>query len=243
MKAACTARFSSLVHTCTRWPRQRWRSRQSPCDGHAGPGSRLRRPLVETVCLMALLSWLTPALATTYFVDPTKGNNAHNGISPGTAWRNPPGTRTASNSGFISTTWGGISTTKKIQCGDTILLKGGATQTRRQGGGWRIDNGPNKDGTGYYTTGCPQGAPITIRVATPAEWGDSTANGNFTLDGNNVTATCLRFCGDTQGLVHIQDIDTLIFGGNSATQRLVIKHAAAVNVKAHNLLVEEIVPQ
>src|SRR5215831_4795124 len=186
---------------------------------------------------MALLSWLTPALATTYFVDPTKGNNAHNGISPGTAWRNPPGTRTASNSGFISTTWGGISMTKKIQCGDTILLKGGATQTRRQGGGWRIDNGPNKDGTGYYTTGCPQGAPITIRVATPAEWGDSTANGNFTLDGNNVTATCLRFCGDTQGLVHIQDIDTLIFGGNSATQRLVIKHAAAVNVKAHNLLV------
>ena len=238
MEAGLTARLSSLVHTCTRWHGQRWRNLQSSHAGHAGHGAGLRRARLGAVCLMALLGWLTPVFATTYYVDPGTGENTNSGTSPGSPWQNPPGTRTTSDSGFISATWGAIATTNKIQCGDTILLKGGATQTQHQGGAWRIDNGPNQDGTGYYTTGCPQEAPITIRVATPAEWGDNTAQGNFTLDGTGATVTCVRFCGDTYGLVHVQDIDTLIFGGTSASQRLVIQHAAGVNVNnAHNLLV------
>jgi hypothetical protein len=187
VEARLTARLSSLVHTCTRWHGKRWRNLQSPHAGHAGHGAGFCRTLVGTVCLMTLLGWLTPAVAAIYYVDPATGANTNNGTSPTTAWRNPPGTRTTSDSGFISSTWGAVSTSSKIQCGDTILLRGGATQMSAQGGAWRIDDkGDTTRGPGYYTSGCqnpvlvngqpqPQ-PPITIRVATPDEWPTSTYN-------------------------------------------------------------------
>src|SRR5262249_51648470 len=123
--------------------------------------------------------------------------------------------------GNSSTPGGPITTTQgghPITCGDTILLRGGATQTSAQGGAWRIDNGPkdnngNNDGTGYYSSNyASPNAPITIRVATGGEW--SGSNGDFVLDGTNVQATCLVFyCTGTHGLVFINDISNLILGG------------------------------
>jgi peptidoglycan hydrolase-like protein with peptidoglycan-binding domain len=169
----------------------------------------------------------------TYYVDPALGDNNNSGTSPEKPWQNPPGTRTADDTAFYSIAWGTVTAQNKIQCGDTIFLKGGSTQTSAQGGGWRIANGQWGDNSGFYTTDCVQGSPITIRVATGGEWRGSA--GNFTLDGTGMTATCLRFCGDTQGLVHVEDIDTLTLGGNDASQRLVIKNASGNNI-ANDLL-------
>lgn len=170
-----------------------------------------------------------------YYVDPAAGNNANAGTAPASPWKNPPGTRTADNTSFYSSAWGAITTSQKIKCGDTILLKGGATQTASHGGGWRIDNGAWNDGMGWYTPKCPADSPITIRVATASEWPGSA--GNFTLNGAGVTATCLAFCGDTHGLVHIQDIDGMTLGGTGAGQRLVIRQAQGPGVTAHNVLI------
>lgn len=164
------------------------------------------------------------AHAATYYVDPG-GSNSNSGTSPSAPWQNPPGTRTASNSGFISSSWGAITAANKIQCGDTILLKGGSTQTSGQGGGWRIDNGPNADGSGYYPTTCSSGSPISIRVASSSEWPGSS--GPFILDGTGVTATCLAGCSSAGGLIHIQDIGNIVLGGVNASQRLIVRNSSS----------------
>src|SRR5262245_17876533 len=85
----------------------------------------LRAAVLSMVVGLAtcLLANATDANATTYFVDPTAGSNSNNGTSPSTPWMNPPGTRTASDSGFFSASWGGITTSNKIKCGDVILLR------------------------------------------------------------------------------------------------------------------------
>ncbi|HLK10802.1 MAG TPA: hypothetical protein VKW76_05440 [Candidatus Binatia bacterium] len=129
---------------------------------------------------LCLLGGATVARATTYYVDPASGLNSNAGTSPSSPWRTPPGTRNSGNTGFVSSTWGSVSSTSKIKCGDTIFLKGGATQTSTQGGAWVID-------PVYYSTTCTNATPITIQVALASDW--SGAAGNFTLDLSGVTGS------------------------------------------------------
>src|SRR5262245_2987183 len=175
MVARPMTRCLSLAHMCNRFPRR----------------------TLGTLCLIAAMSWLTPAFAATYYVDPASGANTNNGTSPGTAWKTPPGTRTVNNSGFISTAWGAITTSAKVQCGDVMLLKGGSTQGSAQGGAWRID-------ANYYTNNCTAGPRITLRIATSAEWSGSA--GNFIIDGTGITGTCVNFCG-SGGYVALVDVE------------------------------------
>jgi PKD repeat protein len=172
------------------------------------------------LCMLFLFLSVPFAHAATYYVDPATGNNANAGAATGTAWKNPPGTRTTTNSGFISSTWGSISTSAKVQCGDTILLKGGSTQTSTQGGAWRIDNN-------YYTATCTTGSRITIRIATVGEWAGSTSN--FIIDGTGVTPTCVNNCGSGgyDALVDVEKVNYIQLLGQSASQRIEIKNTPA----------------
>jgi hypothetical protein len=117
-----------------------------------------------------------------------------------------------------------VSTTSKIKCGDTILLKPSATQTSTQGGAWLID--PN-----YYATTCTPTNPITIQVALPSEWSGSTA-GPFTLHLGGVTGTSTTAwnsqCG---GLWTVPTglfvaVNGVVLGGRDATNQLVIQNTS-----------------
>ena len=91
--------------------------------------------------VVALVAGL-PAVggAATYHVNPQTGNNANAGTAAA-PWRTPPGTRNTGNTGFISTAWGPITAQQKVACGDTILLRGGATQASAHKGEKLIDHG------------------------------------------------------------------------------------------------------
>lgn len=178
------------------------------------------------------LSLLSPALGATYYVDPVNGQNSNAGTSPGAAWRNPPGTRNASNSGFISSSWGGITTSNKVKCGDVILLKGGTTQGSGQGGAWRIDGN-------YYTADCtgttgegPSSGRIVIRIASAGEW--SGSNGHFALDGTGITPACSTFCGNQAGLLDVEGVDSITIAGLSASQRIVVRDSSEHGVLVAN---------
>src|SRR5207247_5853848 len=115
----------------------------------------------------ALMGFSTRLEAATYYVNPAGScSDTNAGTNPSLPWCTPPGTRTTTDSGFLRTAWGSITTSAKVRCGDTVLLRGGATQTSAQGGAWRIDDGLDENGTGYYTLSCSSANPITIRVAT-----------------------------------------------------------------------------
>jgi len=147
MLARHTDGLWSIFRTCRRWYGKRLHGMPSPHCGFKSHGRWLQCMILGTLGLMAALSWLTPAFAATYYVDPATGTNTNNGTSSTTPWQNPPGTRTPSDldsdgcNGFISCTWGDlsttplgpISTTNKIQCGDVILLKGGEHADKRAG--------------------------------------------------------------------------------------------------------------
>lgn len=88
---------------------------------------RRRRTLVAA--LVGYLAVVSPALAVnTYYVNPGGScNDANQGTSAGAPWCTLPGSRKADNTGFLRTQWGSINgTTTKVQCGDTILIKGGS---------------------------------------------------------------------------------------------------------------------
>ncbi len=147
---------------------------------HTSVSSTTLLPWHLIVMALYLVGSSQAAPAMTYYVDPASGLDSNAGTSPATAWRTPPGTRNIGNTAFVSSSWGGVTTNSKIKCGDTIFLKGGATQTSRQGGAWLID-------PLYYSANCSYATPITIQVALPSEW--SGAAGNFTLDLSGVTGT------------------------------------------------------
>ena len=150
-----------------------------------------------------------------YYVDPITGNNSNNGTSPSTPWQNPPGTRTPDDAGFWSTTWGSISTSNKIKCGDIIYLKGGSTQTSTEGGAWDIDST-------YYTNNCTTGSRITIKVARNAEW--TGANGHFTLDAAGVVPAIAGTTCDWPGIVALRSLNFFQVLGRSENARLHITH-------------------
>ena len=184
--------------------------------------------LLPTVLLAVVLGLgASRASATTYYVDPATGADTNAGTLATAPWQTIPGTRTTDDSAYLRTAWGAITTTNKIACGDLILLKGGSTHsttTVTNGGAWAI--WPD-----YYTATCTAAAPITIRVATSAEWTGSS--GPFTIDGTGITLTSKHFVpfggsvcssGGMCGLVDIESVNYVTVGGNSATQRLVVKN-------------------
>jgi hypothetical protein len=175
--------------------------------------------------LLASLCIASSSLAATYYVDPSSGcSDANSGTSPTARWCTPPGTRTANNSGFLRSSWGAITPSAKISCGDTILLKGGSRQTSGQGGAWRID--PN-----HYASNCTSGNRIRIRVASTAEWPGSS-NANFVLDGSGIGPTSVNYPG-SGGRAALVDIENLVFvqvGGFSTTQRLEVANSADTGI-------------
>lgn len=165
----------------------------------------------------------TNASAATYYVN-SGGlcNDANTGLSSATSWCSPPGTRTISNSGFLRTAWGGVNTLARIQCGDTILLRGGATYNSAIGGAWRIDSS-------YYASACAATSPITITVATSAEWTGSS--GHFTFDATGISGTSPQFgptgaCGGGGfcGVVDVEAVSTITIGGRSTGQRFILQN-------------------
>lgn len=170
--------------------------------------------------ILFLLLLASSAQANTFYVDPSAlpCSNANTGTSPSAPWCSPPGTRTLSNSGFVSTNWGAITTTNKIQCGDVILLRGGATQNAtipngQQHGAWRIASGAGE----YYTEGCdPVTGRIQLRIATAAEW--PTSGGHFTVNPAGMSATTP--INQRRGIIAIISTDSVTFGGLNASSRL-----------------------
>lgn len=168
------------------------------------------------------------AAARTFYVDPANGNNNNNGENSATPWKNPPGTLTANASGFISAQWGAnvtVTPTARIQCGDTILIRGGQTQAATQGGAWQF-----RADTGQFYVNCPPpNLPTTVRVATTAEWAASV--GPFFLNATGVTLAQSPSFNYT-GAVLISRLSGFTFGGASATQLLRIGNCqTAANVK------------
>jgi hypothetical protein len=176
------------------------------------------------VCALTIVLLPTLSVASTYYVDPNAGSNANAGTTAASPWLNPPGTRTASNSGYWSTTWGAISTANKIKCGDVLLVKGGSTQTSAKGGSWWIT--PT-----YYSATCTAGARITIRIASSDEWSGST--GHFTINGSGVTASCDgSWCATDRepALVNVGGVNFTELRGLSATQRIVLTNSSLVGL-------------
>jgi hypothetical protein len=199
-----------------------------PCTRELNPSSTGRCPQIALAFVLAIVFMGVPRLgsAATYYVDPTAGANSNNGTSPSTAWLNPPGTRTANSSGFWSTTWGAISTSNTIKCGDVILLKGGSTQTSTKGGAWWIT--PT-----YYTSTCTTGSRIAIRIATASEWSGST--GHFTINGSGVTASCDPNYLPTdraRALIAVGGVNFVELRGVSATQRMTFINSNSFAVSA-----------
>jgi hypothetical protein len=180
-----------------------------------------RRPplafgLALVLLVLALPGW---ASATVYYVDPSAGANGNNGTAAATPWLNPPGTRKSDNSGFSSATWGAISTSNKIKCGDVVLLKGGSTQTSSQGGAWWIS-------PSYYTATCTAASRITIRIAASGEWSGST--GPFTINGSGVTPAADATYGvtDHNGLINVNGVNFIEVKGLSNSQRIVFTNSS-----------------
>ena len=165
----------------------------------------------------------TAAGATTYYVDPGSGVNTNAGTSASAPWKTPPGTRNTADTAYLNTAWGAITTSAKLSCGDVILLKGGATQTSTQGGAWCIASGAGCAATGsYYPTTCTGANPITIRVATSAEWVGST--GPFTINQAGINpADSASF--NYAGIVTISHVSGIVLKGASTSQRLVFTGA------------------
>lgn len=190
---------------------------------------------------------------TTYYVDPVTGNDVWSGTSPTFTsgltgpWKTVPGTRNTANTAFLRTAWGAIdgSLSFKIFCGDTILLKGGATAgtatvystaTVPSAGGWCIAGadfaafGPigcakTKQ---FYAGNCSKASPITVTIATNAEW--SGSNGDFAVDCAGMTPMGNAFSTTTgtgtDPCISVGGVSGLIFGGISATQRIIVKNLA-----------------
>ncbi len=159
------------------------------------------------MCALALvllcLLWAIPARAVTYFVDPQSGSDTNAGTSQGSPWQTIPGTRTATDSGFLRTAWGSINgSTGRIVAGDIIELRAGGSMTSALGGRLWISSA-------YYDSGT-QGSPITIRVS--STWG----SGHFTYNMSGMTVN------NFDGGIFVQTRDWLYVRGASRDRRLIV---------------------
>lgn len=173
---------------------------------------------MRLIVVALLVGCATSALSATYYVDPSPGcADSNTGTSATARWCTPPGTRNTNDTAFLRNAWGNITTNNKIQCGDSILLKGGSTHDSSDGGAWRLDGN-------LYIRSCPLSSRITIRIATAAEW--SGGAGHFTLDGTGIMPTCTTFCGPggIGGLIYVGDaLNNLTLGGVGASARLIVR--------------------
>lgn len=139
-----------------------------------------------------LLCTAQPVFAAVYCVDADGGSDDNSGLqvsgvcSTATAWRTIPGTRTPTDSGFVSgASWGNITGGAAVLgCGDIVLVKGGTTQSLADSAGSVVID------AAYWQDGCPATTTKRLRIATNAEWSGST--GDFTLDGTGVTPSFSR---------------------------------------------------
>lgn len=184
------------------------------------------RRVLSACAVIAALAWSAhEASAATYYVDPASGNDANAGTSTGSPWKTPPGTRNTGNTGYLRTSWGSISATQKLACGDKVILKAGATQTSAQGGAWLIDS--------TYYSDCNAAAPITIKVSTSAEW--SGSSGPFTLDGAGVTPTAHPIKGfpDHLALISVAERGYIHIRGVDPSRRLVVTNSSKWSINVH----------
>lgn len=188
---------------------------------------------------------LPPILRLAYYVDPKTGNDSNSGLTPATAWQTIPGTRNAANTSFLRSSWGSINGApgNRIECGDTILLKGGSsvgssniysTSEVPNGGTLCLAGGAfstntcqyDPSGKYFYTNNtCSRENPTIIRIATDEEW--SGSRGDFTIDCTGMMpkgASWAGFSGGFESCVEIAFVDGFRFGGTSPTQRLEIKN-------------------
>jgi hypothetical protein len=154
------------------------------------------------------------AWAATYYVDPVSGSDANPGTSQTSAWRTLPGTRTASDSGYVTSAWGSITSSNKIRAGDTIYLKAGTSHTSANGGRIVFDST-------YYSNGT-SASPISVRVS--PSWG----TGNFTINGTGMSIPTYF------GMLFIKT-NYLTLSGADVNRRLVVKNASVS--QGYNILV------
>jgi hypothetical protein len=158
-----------------------------------------------TMLLIAAL--VTNSYGATYYVDFAAGNDASAGSGQGTAWKTIPGTKTADDSTYVTASYGGgvVSTTARVQAGDTFLLKSGTTHNSANGGKVLIDST-------YYVTNADLSNPITIRR--DSTWG---SGGEIMFDGTNINLTAGGF-----GLIHIKVSGLKIDGGTDRGRRGIV---------------------
>lgn len=195
------------------------------CDATLRSLSRGRSRFFGAAVLFVLACSATAAQGATYYVDPASGNNSNAGTSTGAPWRNPPGTRNTGNGGFIGSSWGGITTSNKLACGDTVILRAGATQGSAQGGAWLIDSN-------YYSN-CTAASPITIKVSSAAQWAGSS--GHFTLNGSGISPTYSQTRGydSHRALINVADRAHIRVVGEDASRRLVVANTSEWSINAH----------
>jgi len=139
--------------------------------------------------IFTIASKAAVASAATYFVDFDSGNDANDGLSRTTSWRNVPGTRNLSSSGWVSgnTGW------RALLPGDTIAIKSGTTHDSGKGGRILIDSS-------WYGNGTASN-PITIKR--DSTWG----SGQIVINGLGMTVP------NWQALLDIQGRDYIVIDG------------------------------
>ncbi|MEI8012036.1 MAG: dockerin type I domain-containing protein, partial [Candidatus Omnitrophota bacterium] len=164
----------------------------------------------------------------TYYVDFDNGNDANNGLTQATAWKNLPGTQSVDASTALS----GTSGWQKIMPGDVIKIKSGTTHDASDGGRILISST-------WYAQGTPD-QPITI---TRDQWWGS---GQVLIDGAGMTVPSWQALVDIWGLSYIVVDGSILDGikiansgyagfrnyGNNGT----LRNAEVFNSKTANVL-------
>lgn len=191
--------------------------------------ARLRR-IVLLVGALCAFRPSSAAFGETYYVNPSGTCSDDNaGTSRSAPWCTPPGTRTTDASGLLSGgTWGTVSGTNRVACGDVILLYPGAKHTSARGGAWCLaargdpNSAPcNNEPAERLYQDCTAANPVTIKIATPAEWPGAPATGHFTIDGTGMTGTQAAAFG-RDALVAIGHINGLTLRGLDTTRRIIL---------------------
>ena len=136
--------------------------------------------LVAAMILLAAAS----AFATTYYVDPTAGNDSNAGTSQTAAWKDIPGTLNITGSGW-----------KTIVAGDSIIVKGGTVSTVSV----QIDSS-------HYNNGA-SGNLIKILSGDLSGWGTGRAviDGGATTSGSGTYGMGFHIFGPTY--IHIEGFE------------------------------------
>jgi hypothetical protein len=154
-------------------------------------------------------------------------DDANSGTDRATPWCTIPGTRTASDSGFLRRSWGGITNFRKLAPGDTIWVKGGTTMTSARGGRLMLgDTG----GQGFWGDGLPE-TPISIRNASSAATpGGAWGVGHVTYDCVGMTIPAYDGCFNIFRGANPRG-NYVNIRGISDTARIVLKNASGTSVQ------------